>query len=277
MLWVPHKGTLRTQSNFTPGSNSFGTTVTTGASTATKGTPAELITTTNFDVFYMRINAWNVASSAVSSRCCLDILVGASTERVLIPNLCAGEAGIWGTANSGPKSWEFPLYVPAGTRIAAQAASDRTATGIAVQIFLYGGDGSPPFRVGSKVTTYGIGTVPAATAFTPGLNGTWGSWAQVTASTTEDHFATVPSWHISNTVIGGRVLGFSAGIGAAAAERQIGEPFSFVTDTTESMGGPFDPMPIFQDIPAGSALSIRGANNGASNDTGNQGALHCVS
>lgn len=276
MLWVPHKGTLRSQSNFAPGSNSFGTAVTTGAAASTKGAVAELISSTNFDAYWVLVNVFNVGLNATLSRAAVDILVGAATEEVLIPNLLAGHAGTWGGANNGPKQWCFPLYIPAGTRITAQAAGDRTSVACNVQIFLFGGDGAPAFRVGTKVVTYGMGTVPGGTAFTPGTSGTWGAWAEVAASTSEDHFAVCPSWQLNTTTLSNRVLGLSIGIGAAAAERQMGEAYSFTSDANEFMGGPYNPMPIFQDIPAGSRLSIRGANN-STNDTGHNGVVHCVS
>jgi hypothetical protein len=277
MLWVPRKGLLRSQSNIDSGANSYGATVTTGASTSTKGSPAQVIASTNFDAYWIRVLAFNVASTGLLSRCCLDICVGASgQERVLIPDLIAGMAGAYGTTGQpGPKVWDFPLYIPAGTRLSAQAACDRTSAAIIVGIYIYGGDGAPAFRVGTKVTTYGIGTVPGAAAFTPGT-AAWGAWAQVAATTSEDHFAMSPGWQHGTSAANNRVVGISMGIGPAASEKQAGETYLYTTDQLEAIGGPCNSMPHFQDIPAGTRLAIRGASH-LTPDVGFNGAIHCVS
>jgi hypothetical protein len=278
MLWVPQKGNLRVEHNTgTVGTASPGTSLTTGAASGTKGTAVQLIASTSFDAYWMKVIAHNYALAATDSQGALDILIGAATEEVLIPNLLMGFCG---TATTSPargfKTWDFPLYVPAGSRLAAQAAGNRVSTALRVMLFLYGGDGMPHFRVGSKVTTYGV-TVPVGTTVAPGASGAEGAWTQITASTTEDHFALVPSFQ-PGTDTTKATLNYAVDIGlGAATEEEIAQSYWFGVNTDEAMMGPINSMPCMQDVPSGTRLSMRVSNSGV-NDAGNyNGALHCVS
>src|SRR6188508_826549 len=149
VLWTPQKGIWRVQHNTgTVGTTDPATLVTTGASSSVKGTAVELISSTSFDAYKVIIMASGYGTSAISTMGCLDILVGAAPEEVLIANLLMGFCGSYFIRDHGPKIWEFPLYIPAGSRIAAQAAGERVSTAFSVQIFLYGGYGVPSGPVG---------------------------------------------------------------------------------------------------------------------------------
>lgn len=280
-LWVPQKGRLKVEHNTgAVGATTIGTAVTTGTPASTKGTAVQLIAATAFESYWMTVIASEYAQSAAASEGCLDILIGAATEEILIPNLLMGYCGGGGVgvgdAPNMPKIWMFPLYTPAGSRLAARAAGARLSTAMRVAIYLYGGNGMPPFRVGTQVTTYGVTTVPNGVTITPGESGAEGAWTQITASTTRDHFAIVPSFQVSaDAAIGVRRLAVDIGIGAAT-EKMIAESYWFQTDATEYMGGPWNTMPTFQDIPSGTRLTMRASNSGL-NDGAYNGALHCVS
>lgn len=278
ILWTPpNKGILRVQHNTGDvGTTNPGTLVTTGASSSVKGTPAELISSTSFDAYKIVIMASHYGVSAIGSAGCLDILIGASTEEVLISNLLMGYSGAYAVAGRGPKIWEFPLYIPAGSRIAAQAAGERLSTGMRVQVYLYGGKGTPSNPIGGKVTTYGMATIPNGTTVVAGANGAEGAWTQITASTIQSHFAFVPSFQVSpaDTSINARSLQLDLGIGAAT-EKAIGAPFWFATDTSETMSGPYPQTPTFHDVPAGTRLVMRASCSGSVD--GYQGAIHAIS
>lgn len=285
-LWVPQKGALLYQSNLgTVGSATPGTSVTTGAAAATKGTAVELITSTSFDAYLIEIVATSYGAAATTARGCLDILVGAATEEVLIANLLMGFCGNYGgAANPGPKRWVFPLYIPAGTRIAAQVAGDRVATAMRVGVTLYGGNGYPPFRVGQRVITYGIGTVPAGTSVTPGASGAEGAWTQVTASTTENHFCIVPSAQppTGDTTLTASSLFMDVGVGAATEEVIAGggreNSFIFNLDGNEIVGGPYNTLSFaMADIPSGQRLAARLSRSSAADTVATwEVALHGV-
>jgi hypothetical protein len=277
MLWTPKKGYLRTQHNIGTVAVVPGTSVTTGAAANTKGTPAEIFSSTQFDAYLVHVQAAGYGSSGVASEGALDILIGAATEEVLIPNLLMGYCGGFPTSQRDVKQWLFPLYIPAGSRIAAQAAGARTSTAFRVIVQLYGGDGYPPFRVGSKVTTYGMGTVPNGTTVTPGASGAEGAWAQLTSGTSEDHFAWTTSFQLSaDTTTNSRVLLADLGVGGAGSEVEFLQSHMYLTQADETMGGPANLLPTFRDIPSGSAISMR-VSNGGTNDGAYNAVAHAVS
>jgi hypothetical protein len=284
MLWVPQKGILRCEHSLgnTPGTT-IGTAVTTGGSSGTKGSAAQLIASTAFDAYWIRVVAMGYAAAATTSQCCLDILAGAATEEVIIPDLLAGFCGgAVSITAGGPKVWDFPLYIPAGTRIAARAAGDRVSTAFRVAVFLYGGNGYPAFRAGGKVRTYGVSVVPGGTDVAAGYTGAEGAWVQIAAASSEDHFAFVPSFSPSDgdtTLTPTKHVFMDMGIGAATEELLIGAQQSYCWryDVTEICEGPYNSMPTFHDVPSGTRLVARLSMSGAT-DTGEPDcAIHGVS
>jgi len=283
MLWVPQKGILRVQHNLGGvGTQTPGTSVTTGAAAATKGTAVQLIAATSFDAYWITVMASNYGLAATTAQGCLDILIGAATEEVLIPNLLMGFCGGSSVLGEGYKQWNFPLYIPAGSRLAAQAAGDRLSTAFYVGVILYGGSGYPPFRVGSKVTTYGITTVPAGTDVAAGYSGGEGAWVQIAATTSEDHFAFHPSFHPTDgdtTLTPSKVCFIDMGIGTVTEELMGGYEQSFIYryGSGELCDGPLQGFPVFQDVPSGTRLVARISMSGAT-DTGEPDvAIHAVS
>lgn len=279
MLWIPQKGTVRVQHNTgSVGAANLGTSVTTGGAASTKGTPAEIFSSTSFDSYWMSIVATEYGATTVAAEGAMDILIGAATEEVLIPNLLMGHCGAFVTGGGmGGKRWDFPLYTPAGSRIAVQAAGARTSTALFVAIYLYGGWGMPPFRVGTNVTTYGMGTVPNGTAITPGTSGGEGSWTEITSATSKDHFAVVPSFQpATDGNFGARAYALDIGVGAAT-EEMISEGWWYTTDSVEKMSNLNVTMPCFQDIPSGTRLVARVSNNSTNDAAAYQCVLHCVS
>jgi hypothetical protein len=279
MLWVPQKGLTRYQSNLSSTSSAtLGTSCTTGAAEATKGSIVEAIASTNFDSYMMHITIGDYTTTSTPARGCLDIMIGAGgSEQVLIENLlmgyCGGQADV---QQKGPKQWMFPIYVPAGSRLSIRAAGERTSTAVRCAITLMGGTVSPMFQVGTKVTTYGVGTVANGTTITEGGSGAEGSWAQITSSTSVEHFCLVPSYQFNTTTASTERYSYvDIGIGAASSEVQLGTPYVYSTGFYAPMDGPFNPMPVFCNVPAATRLAMRASNSGTARAA--QGAIHGVS
>lgn len=283
MLWVPQKGLVRIEHNLGGvGTQTPGASVTTGAASATKGTPVQLIAATLFDAYWISVLASNYGLAATTSQGCLDILIGAATEEVLIPNLLMGFCGGSAVLGEGLKTWNFPLYIPAGSRLAAQVAGDRVNIAMRVGVILYGGSGYPPFRVGSKVTTYGITTVPAGTDVTAGYSGVEGAWVEIAAATSEDHFAFHPSFHPTDgdtALTPSKSVFIDLGIGAATEELMGGYEQSFLYryGTGELCEGPLQDFPVFCDVPSGTRLVARISMSGATDAGQPDMAIHAVS
>jgi hypothetical protein len=279
MLWVPKNGVLRVQHNLgSVGSANVGTAVTTGGAASTKGSYAELIASTSFDAWWVTILITGYGTAATDARLAVDIGIGAATEEILIADLLAGNAPL--NLNAGSvDAWDFPLWIPAGSRITARGAGDRVSTAFRVGIILRGGDGSPPFRPAGRVETYGMGTVPAGTTVVPGASGAEGAWTQIVASTTRDHFAFLPSFQCGLDTSKSAVTYFvDLGLGAATEEMMIGgESFIMGVTTSEDAGHLSNWFPVFHEVPSGTRLVMRASNSGA-NDSGNyNGVIHALS
>lgn len=274
MLWVPQEGrllretTLNTVGDATPGNS-----VTTGATAPVKGAVVQLIASTVFDAYLIDVWIHGYALAANDSQLCVDIMTGAATEEIIIPDLFGGNAT---TDHAAGRIYTFPLYIPAGTRISARAAGQRVSTAFNLAITLHGGDAMPPFKVGRKVVTYGIGTVPFGTTIVPGASGAAGSFTEIVAATTEDHFAFLPGFQTGlDTTKGG--LSYVAAIGVGAAtEEEIGH-WAFGIASDETGNGPWPPLPIYADVPSGTRLAMRFSGSGTL-DAGNyNGVIYAVS
>ncbi len=271
MLWIPQKGAWRCQHNLgTVGASPWGTAVTTGGTNGTYGTITELISSASFDAFWVSVFANGYASSATASDGSLRIYVGSATEELLIDGLLMGASGTGVTC----KRWDFPLYIPAGSRIAASTTGRRVSTAVSISVVLYGGHTVPGWPVGSKVVTYAAAF--NGTSITLGATGAEGAWTQLSASSSEDHLAFVPSFQIGNdTTMQDAGVSIDIGVGAAT-EEEIGGPYLFSNTTSEATSGPFPSMPTFCRVPASTRLVMRGSHSGTA-DTGNTVALHAVS
>jgi hypothetical protein len=286
MLWTPSKGALlyeHTHGN--SGTSGPGVLVSTASgSSSTKGTAVELIASTAFDAYLVHVIVSEYGASATTSRLCVDLLIGAATEEVLIADMLCGFTGSLTADQASSVSYLFPLYIPSGSRLAARCAGDRTGINCRVSVQLYGGAGYPPFPVGQRVRTYGIGTVPNGTDLTPGASGAEGSWTQITASTTEDLIAIIPSAQppTGDTTLTTSLFRGDIGVGAATEEVIAGggreQSFLWRLTSVEIAHGLINPMPLFADIPSGSRLSARLSRTSAADTTATWNmALHCVS
>ena len=272
MLYIPNKGILRTQTNLSSvGSITPGTSLT--PSVGSKGGTVELIASTDFDVFAVKLGFNSYSLSAAARRCAADLLLGAATEEIAIADILCGFTSALDTGRG--KIYLFPLYIPAGTRIAIQGQGDSATPAMHVSITLYGGHCVPWWQPFQKCDTYG-GTVPDGVAVTEGAAGAEGSWTQIVASTTRDHKAVVPSFSSNNdTSVQAAAHSFDVGIGSAT-EEQIGVPFYFQGNSSEREIGPWPNWPIFHDIPAGTRLAVRCSSSNATVDTRGFN-LHCFS
>lgn len=282
MRIAPFKGGLRYQDNFTSaGSSAPGTTVPAHATlNSSKGTVTELLASLDFDCHELFIYCTGYGAAAASSKGFLSIYVGAATEQVLIPDLLIGGAG---GAGLGGKRWRFPIYIPAGTRVSAALGGERTGVNANVAIMAVGGTMSPHVVCGSKVVTYGLSTQPDATNITPGASGAEGSFTQITASTTENHIAVMPSWQPpTDTTLNARIYSVDIGIGSAteAIIARLEGPYIYQTNASEQCSTDGYDGVVYADIPSGSRLAARVSNNGTNDGSGadrGQVALHCLS
>jgi hypothetical protein len=99
----------------------------------------------------------------------------------MIPNLDAANTGGLSSIDQPPAVYWFPLFVPAGSRLSANAQASTASDTVVVGVFLFGKP-TMPVWAGRKVTAYGADTANSrGTSFTPGAS-SYGSAAQLSAS-----------------------------------------------------------------------------------------------
>jgi hypothetical protein len=273
MLFVPSECCTQIVSNSgIVGTANPWTGVVAGGSANTYGSAVELIASADnlYDSWGIEIIIAQTGASGVSSETAVDILGGAATEDVLIDSLLGGFAYA-GTS----MRYFFPLYIPAGTRIAAKASSAVASNALRVGVYLYGG-GNPPFRTGGRVTTYGTkANNSSGQTVVPTASGGAASATELSASSSHDHAYWTTGFQVlgdgSITTAGWVNVGI--GVGAATEER-IGTWF-YPKATTEQMAGPIPMMGVFRDIPSGTRLTML-ASNSSGNDAGYSGLIYAV-
>lgn len=276
MLGVPALGDCKilTNGGIVGNSDAPGTSVPENATTLLYGTITELISAANNiqDSWGIEIAVFNTGASAQLGECSVDILVGASTEDVLISSLLVG-----GAYAATPRTFFFPVAIPAGTRIAARLANVATALtpDASVLIHLYGG--TPPFKPGNRVTTYGTKINNArGVAVTPTASGGAATVNQIVAASTYDHFYFLPGFQVSTdtTIAAAGWLAVGIGIGASTEER-IGT-WWYGKSVAEHQYGHYPTMGAFRNVPAGTRLSLL-ISNGTANDAAHDGHIYAVS
>ena len=238
-----------------------------GSVAHTKGAWEELFAATAFDTSSVVITVLVNTQSATDTSTLLDIGIGAAaSESVIIPDLLAGFAQDSGI-EPGPRSFTFPLYIPAGSRLAARAQSTRSsAWTVRVVVDLYGAPTSPdrPW-VGQEVIAYGVNAATSGgvdvTAGNSGAEGT----TTVIGTTTQDHkmLAVGVQGGVGLTNMGSSTYHWSLGIGATSTSWLIENGLVMRTDNLEGCGPIGFPWPnIYTGIPSGSELVMRGTCQG---------------
>lgn len=275
-LWHPGKGAVNVITNSgLVGTASPGTGVPSNATTLLDGAVTALITAGNNtqESWGIEIIIMDTGALATASEAALDILIGGATDDVLISALLCGYA-----YGPGAYHYLFPLHIPSGVRIAARLASVRTSITAQVIVNLYGGTAPAPWKVGSRVTTYGTQVNNArGQSLTVGASGAAYGVTALTANAVEDHFAFLPGFQPENdtTITPNGRINVGIGIGASV-EEQIGAPWWFAKDTDERASGPMPAFPCFRDVDAGRRIVMLASNSGA-NDAGYGGLIYAVS
>lgn len=157
-----------------------GTQILSPGSTFTKGVWAQLVASTGADSTWtiITLNNFNGQGGQVA----VDVGYGASgSEAVVISNLN-------NSSNAQQTvTYQFPLMIPSGTRVAARCSADQTNFNSSIQMITFA-DTYASVGVGSAIDTYGYNTsLNLGTPVDPGGSAnTKGAYAQITASTTAD-------------------------------------------------------------------------------------------
>lgn len=221
-------------------------------STHTKTAWVEFITSTSIDADGVWVSAMN--GNSPNHSYLLDVAIGAAgSEIVIASNVLIAQL------QNVPISIFLPFEIPAGSRISARAQGTNVPTAVWPRFTLSAGGmlATPP---GGRLLTFGAVTATTRGTALTGNNGSFGSWAELTASTTAD---VVALWVLvgnngnSAPVVGNITeLLVDVGVGAAGSEVSVLGPIPIVTTTAGIMLHAISTwFPC--SIPAGSRIAAR--------------------
>ncbi len=177
---MPAQGGGWSQQYGSVAASSIGTTITSGASSSTKGTLVELIASTEQDGHWLSVTIVQGATGT-NTVGLLDILIGAATEQVLIANLPTSTRG-GDEGGGGP--FLFPLFIPKGSRLSGQYQANNTSCTVEVILHQFGGTAFGPYAGCTYVDRYGDTASSRGTNVDPGaVANTYSSVVELTSST----------------------------------------------------------------------------------------------
>lgn len=190
-------------------------TLTASGTAHTKGSYAQIVASTPFDVggFYLYAAA-NAASSTDTGQL-LDLAIGGSgSEQIILGDLAVGSSILkGGHENNHPRF--IPLFIPEGQEIRGRIQAVQASDTLEIDIhFVEAG----AFRSYQQCKVYGVDA-----AATEGALLQNGSWNEIEASTDYDIEALM-QWPTLDTSLGGDRMMVRVGTGAASSEVQIWPP-----------------------------------------------------
>ena len=259
-FWLPSPSDEITATSTRPSA-----TITGSASTHTKGNWGQVIAATTSDATMLEIFVGAPTfTNAANTSALLDIGIGAAaSETVIIADIPVGYIA------GSQTLFRIPVFVPAGSRIAARVQAATASKAIVLGVIPYRMESN--LRAAPSCTTYGpvsgssIGTVPTA----PGSLNTKGAWTEVTAATTErlGALAVLLQGGASTTMAAG---GAAAGVLVDVGMGGSGSEVLILRDVYANFGGSenitqFNAGAHPVDVPAGARLAVRYARASTTN------------
>ena len=228
------------------------TSVSPGATANTKTSWVQVVASAPAAVGGIRVISRSAYTLSATQSAILDIGIGAAgSETVIVPNVLVGAPA---STSFGGICFDVPIAIPAGSRVAIRAASQRTSYTLSINAILFAA--TDPLTTPSSVDTLGIST---ATSSGTAMTGASGTYTQIIASTARDYQALIvmPAPSSSSGFPSLSAIVFTCAVGAAGAERDItqavatcdgGQGFGNFILPGERGGGL---------IPAGSRISVK--------------------
>lgn len=242
-------GGIDAGSNF---ADSDGITLTTGGGSGVLGAYGQLIASTVRDACWVIVQLnMDPATGIVAA---FDIAVGAAGSEIIIASQLQANA----VGDNARSNYGFPCNIPAGTRIAARAASSRAvADSVNISILLFDG-AFTQMEGASGIDNIGFSlSSMSGTSLDPGATtNTKGAYSQLIASTTKDYLgfiASIDSLDAAGTGFPSWLVDIA--VGSAGSELIIVP--NLVCSRTQVASFP-NPAPILPvSIPGGTRISAR--------------------
>lgn len=273
MLFVPQSQNFQwyysNMTNTRPTTTGFGTSVA-SAFAPSFGSWVQLASSASMaqDTYGVLINLNNTFSSTTVRNYLVDIGVdndGGTNYTTLIPTLVGGCAPPYGTG-SGGFWYYFPIYIKAGSSVAARATHSSGGSAVSVYVNFFGQPRNPEaVKVGSYVDAFGINLTEArGTTRAVDAVGTTavGNWMQIGSNTTRSYWwAQSCLWNGEPSLNAG-VMHIDLAVGDTTSKKIIYEDQYAATTTLEQVSN----YPVFpaspSNIAAGKGLYMRGQYSG---------------
>jgi hypothetical protein len=243
----------------------------TGSGTAhTKGAWTQIFASTTVDSGWVVLMPDDVAVSATNTATLVDIGVGAAgSERVVVADI---NVGGWG---HGP-SFQAPLFVPAGSRVAVRLQSAVVSKVMNGRLSLIPsailGDASQFSETWGTVSASSIGLLLT----TPSVSGTDTAWQQITAGITRDtNWVTFSLGCNTGGNIAASKGTFTIGYGASGSEQPLLANARWEQLGTETIRPCTYVVPC--NLPAGTRLAIRWNSTSTAAGSAANASVHCFS
>lgn len=262
-----------------------GTSVTPGASNA-EGSWTQVASSANIsrDVYWISVRILSGATSAAIKDHLLDIGVdsaGGTSYSAVISNIVCGNSGSatssGGAAPYGGAQFLFPMFIKAGSAVAARIqGSNGTAGTVRVAIKFYGDPSNPEnVPVGQYSETIGTITNSGGVSVTPG-NAADGTWALL-GTTAKEMWWWQLAVQVSNTAATANRLTYVDLAYGDATNKTIIQRGLFVQSASEEVDDVWNSNLLWLDsyasVPEGADLYIRGRGDGAPNTGWNAVAI----
>ena len=208
---------------------------------------AEILADTAYETFGIEIfihsGAFSTEARDILVTIGLDHAGGTTYTDCEINNLIATNCG---TPLFGGVRYYFPLYIPAGSAIAAKASvSHATVRSVYVGVRLFGRPTRPELvRAGSYVDTFGAVTAASdGTTITAG-EANEGDWTEVTAgATTKPYWFWQVGWGANDASLTAVMYALDVGVGGVGTEELvIQDALHLSSGTVEQMNQPLQPL-----------------------------------
>lgn len=243
-----------------------GTTITANASADTLGSYTELLSAANNTSPSNKLIVSIVhKGGGTSSWHLINIAIGGSgSEVVIIPNLlCRQTATINGTNSC---RYEFPIHIPSGVRISANMQSSTGGVTQDVTIIPCGGSLAQDSGL-SSVLSIGAntGTSGGTQVATNATINTFGSWVEITSSTSEAIKGFLVAALRANNSYTEQAITYQVGIGSAGNEEIIFSGHEINQAATEESINTVSGF-IAVGVPQGTRIAIRAQTNVSNTD-----------
>lgn len=228
-----------------------------------KGSWAQLGSDLVDDAYGILVNVNSNSASAASRNSVIDIGVdesGGTSYTVRIANLLCGSVNPYNVSGSG--AWYFfPLFIPAGSAVAARAQGTVTTAFRVGAVFLQRPTNPSMIRKGSFVETYGV-TEPAGTAITPGTTSE-GAWVQVgTTSRRVWWWQAAIQVSSADTSWNAGAIHVDVAVGDASNKLIVIQDMAVTTTTSEQMANPPLTAGVEMDVAPGTNVYMRAQHSG---------------